>query len=30
MIILTAILTLVLNVPFIEEALRIIYKNKKD
>lgn len=30
MIILTAILTLVLNVPFIEEALRTIYKNKKD
>ena len=30
MIILTAILTLLLNVPFIEEMLEIIYKNKKN
>lgn len=30
MIILTAILTLMLNVPFIKEALLIIYKGKKD
>lgn len=30
MIILTALLTLFLNVPFIKEMLQIIYKNKKD
>lgn len=30
MIILTALLTLILNVPFIKEALVVIYKNKKD
>ena len=29
MIILTAILTLALNVPFIEEMLETVYKNKK-
>lgn len=30
MIILTALLTLILNVPFIKEILEIIYKSKKD
>jgi hypothetical protein len=30
MIILTALLTLLINVPFIEDMLEVVYRNKKD